>query len=51
MRAILTQRILKFFNECAKEDEQKFKEFYADYNLYFKEGIFRATDQAEKVGF
>lgn len=49
MRTILTQRILKFFNECAREDESKYKEFYNDYNLYFKEGLFRSTDQSEKV--
>lgn len=46
---ILTQRILKFFTEQSKQDEKKFMEFYADFGLYFKEGIFRAADQAEKV--
>jgi HSP90 family molecular chaperone len=29
-------------------DEAKFKEFYDDFNLYFKEGITKAQDQNEK---
>ncbi|CAF0717780.1 unnamed protein product [Brachionus calyciflorus] len=48
LRTVLTQRILRYLNEEAKYDEQKFMEFYSDYNLYFKEGIYRAADQNEK---
>ncbi len=29
-------------------DEKKYKEFYDDFNLYFKEGITKAQDQNEK---
>lgn len=48
LRTILTQRILRFLNDEAKYDEEKYMEFYSDYNLYFKEGIYRAADQNEK---
>ncbi len=49
LRSILTNRILKFLNEMSREDDAKFLEFYNEYNMYFKEGIYRATDQSEKV--
>ena len=39
IRQILTQRLIRFLNDEAKMDEEKFKEFYDDFNLYFKEGI------------
>jgi TNF receptor-associated protein 1 len=48
LRSILTNRILKFLNEQSRDDPKKFTEFYNDYNMYFKEGIYRAADQNEK---
>ncbi len=51
LRSILTNRILKFLNEQSKEDDKKFLEFYNEYNMYFKEGIYRAADQNEKVNY
>ena len=48
LRAILTQRIIRQFNEEARLDEAKFKQFYDDFNLYFKEGITKAQEQQER---
>lgn len=48
LRTILTQRIIRQLNDEARMDEDKFKEFYEDFNLYFKEGITKAQDQQEK---
>lgn len=48
LRGILTKRIIRFLNDESKVNEEKFKEFYEDFNLYFKEGITKAQDQNEK---
>ena len=48
LRQILTHRLIRFLNDEARMDEAKFKEFYDDFNLYFKEGITKAQDQNEK---
>lgn len=48
LRNILTQRIIRFLNDEYKMDEEKFKEFYDDFNLYFKEGITKAQTQQER---
>lgn len=48
LRTILTQRIIRQLNDEARMDEDKFKEFYEDFNLYFKEGITKAQDQQER---
>jgi len=48
LRTVLTQRLIKFFNEQSRMDSAKFSEFYEDYKMYFKEAIARSTDQNEK---
>jgi len=48
LRQILTNRLIRFLNDQSRVDETKFKEFYDDFNLYFKEGITKAQDQNEK---
>ena len=48
LRTILTQRIIRQFGEEARADEAKFKQFYDDFNLYFKEGITKAQEQQER---
>lgn len=49
LRNILTQKIIRLLNDEANTDPVKFKEFYDDFSLYFKEGITKAQDQNEKV--
>ena len=49
LRNILTQKIIRLLNDEANTDPFKFKEFYDDFSLYFKEGITKAQDQNEKV--
>jgi TNF receptor-associated protein 1 len=51
IRNILTQKIIRHLNDEAKVDPVKFKEFYDDFSLYFKEGLTKSQDQAEKVIF
>ena len=48
LRNILTQKIIRLLNDESKVDPVKFKEFYDDFSLYFKEGITKSQDQAEK---
>ena len=50
LRWVLTNRLLKFFQERAKKDPEKYLEFYNDYGLFFREGIVSSPEQAERVG-
>jgi molecular chaperone HtpG len=38
LRQVLTKRFLKFLGEQAKEDAEKYKEFFAEFGIYLKEG-------------
>ncbi len=49
LRWVLTNRLLKFFQERHKKDEEKYLQFYDDYGLFFREGIVSSPDQAERV--
>eukprot|EP01035_Chromulina_nebulosa_P021937 gene21937-28404_t len=39
MREVLTRKIIKFFEDCAKNDIQAYREFYIEFNIFIKEGI------------
>ncbi|XP_033742457.1 heat shock protein 75 kDa, mitochondrial-like isoform X1 [Pecten maximus] len=45
LRQVLTSRILKFFQDCAKKDQASYAAFYDDYGLFFREGIVTEHDQ------
>ncbi len=51
LRWVLTNRLLKFFQERRKKDPEKFLQFYEDYGLFFREGIVSTPEQAERVSF
>ena len=38
LKQVLTKRFLKFLDEQAKEDTEKYNEFFADFGIYLKEG-------------
>ncbi len=38
LKQVLTKRFLKFLVEQAKEDAEKYNEFFADFGIYLKEG-------------
>lgn len=52
LRNVLTARILRHLQECAKKEPTEYDEFYAEYNLFLKEGIIIAEDtkQREEIG-
>ena len=49
LRWVLTNRMLKFFQERSRKDEEKYLKFYDDYGLFFREGIVSTPDQTERV--
>ena len=46
---VLTARLLKFFNDQAKKDPEKYLAFHQDYGLFFREGIVTTPDQSKRV--
>ena len=38
LKQVLTRRFLKFLDEMAKEDAEKFNEFFGEFGIYLKEG-------------
>jgi TNF receptor-associated protein 1 len=49
LRWVLTNRILKFFQEQSRKDHEKYLEFYNDYGMFFREGIVTTADQNVRV--
>ncbi len=39
LKQVLTKRFLKFLGEQAKEDAEKYNEFFAEFGIYLKEGV------------
>ncbi|KAK6168388.1 hypothetical protein SNE40_020933 [Patella caerulea] len=48
LRLVLTNRIIKFFIDQAKKDNEKYMKFYEDYGLFFREGIVTTTEQDQR---
>ncbi|KAJ8297867.1 hypothetical protein KUTeg_024398 [Tegillarca granosa] len=48
LRQVLTNRILKFFLDQSKKDEEKYMKFYQDYGLFFREGIVTQPEQEQR---
>lgn len=48
IRNVLTNRVLRFLNDCSRKDPIEYEEFYNDYSIFLKEGIIIAADTAEK---
>jgi molecular chaperone HtpG len=39
LKKVLTRRFLKFLGEQAREDSEKYNDFFADFGIYLKEGV------------
>ncbi|XP_014675493.1 PREDICTED: heat shock protein 75 kDa, mitochondrial-like [Priapulus caudatus] len=48
LRLVLTNRLMRFFQEQAKKDPEKYDLLYKDFGLFFREGILMTADQGEK---
>jgi len=48
LRWVLTNRLLKFFQERMKKDKQKYDDFFDDYGMFFREGIVTTPEQQER---
>lgn len=48
LRNVLTARILRHLQECAKKEPTEFDEFYTEYNLFLKEGIITTFEAKER---
>ena len=49
IRFVLTNRLIKFFQEQARKDKAKYLQFYDDYGLFFREGIVTTPEQEQRV--
>ena len=47
----MTNRLIKFFQEQAKKDHDKYLQFYEDYGLFFREGIVTTPEQDQRVRY
>ncbi|ESP03655.1 hypothetical protein LOTGIDRAFT_237567 [Lottia gigantea] len=48
LRIVLTNRVIKFFIDQAKKDNEKFMKFYEDYGLFLREGIVTTHEQDQR---
>lgn len=48
LRNVLTARILRHLQECAKKEPVEFFEFYSEYSLFLKEGIITTYEAKER---
>lgn len=48
---VLTNRLIKFFQDQAKKDPARYNEFYEDYGLYFREGVLTTAEQETRVSY
>ncbi|XP_052258909.1 heat shock protein 75 kDa, mitochondrial-like [Dreissena polymorpha] len=42
---VLTNRLIKYFQEQSKKDPERYDQFYEDYGLFFREGIVTTPEQ------
>eukprot|EP00595_Chromulina_sp_UTEXLB2642_P001065 CAMPEP_0196767680 /NCGR_PEP_ID=MMETSP1095-20130614/41847_1 /TAXON_ID=96789 ORGANISM="Chromulina nebulosa, Strain UTEXLB2642" /NCGR_SAMPLE_ID=MMETSP1095 /ASSEMBLY_ACC=CAM_ASM_000446 /LENGTH=657 /DNA_ID=CAMNT_0042136213 /DNA_START=146 /DNA_END=2119 /DNA_ORIENTATION=+ len=49
MREVLTRKIIKFFEDCAKNDIQAYREFYIEFNIFIKEGICSDSNNVDSL--
>ncbi|KAK3099368.1 hypothetical protein FSP39_003349 [Pinctada imbricata] len=48
LRNVLTTRIIKFFLDQSKKDNERYMKFYEDYGLFFREGIVTTPEQEQR---
>lgn len=48
IRNVLTNRVLRYLQECAKKDAVAYEEFYNHYSVFLKEGVIVASETSEK---
>lgn len=48
IRNVLTNRVLRYLQECARKQPAEYDEFYNDYSIFLKEGIIVAPETGEK---
>lgn len=52
IREVLTRKLIRFLEEQARDEPEKYREFYIEYNVFLKEGIchdFKFADQIAKL--
>ena len=50
LRKVITKRFLKFLDENAKEDEEKYLEFWKTFGIYLKEGLTSDYEFQKELG-
>ena len=50
LRKVITKRFLKFLDEKAKEDEEKYLEFWKTFGIYLKEGLTSDYEFQKELG-
>ncbi|XP_053398776.1 heat shock protein 75 kDa, mitochondrial-like [Mercenaria mercenaria] len=50
LNQVLTNRLIKFFQDKAKKDPVEYHAFYEDYGLFFREGIVTSPEQDTREG-
>lgn len=48
IRNVLTNRLLRYLQECAKKQSVEYDAFYNDYSIFLKEGVITAPETSEK---
>ena len=51
LRTMVTNRALRFLQECAQKKPDDFRAFYRDYGIFLKEGIISEAEQVQKVNY
>lgn len=49
IRDVITRKMIRFFEEQARDEPQKFREFYMEYNYFLKEGICHDYNFVEQI--
>jgi HSP90 family molecular chaperone len=50
LKQVLTKRFLKFLDEQAREDAEKYNQFFADFGIYLKEGATMDYAYRDEIG-
>lgn len=48
IRNVLTNRLLRYLQECAKKQPIEYDDFYNDYSIFLKEGVITVPETSEK---
>jgi TNF receptor-associated protein 1 len=48
LKTVVTNRFLRFLQECARKQPEEYAQFYRDYSIFLKEGILLEPEQVQK---